>query len=58
MRSATRSPLYRGRHGYGKPTIDAMLGDAPATVTARYVHHLDVVLVAAADRVTKSITVV
>jgi hypothetical protein len=52
------SSHYRRRRwiaGFGKPVIDAMLGDAPAAVKARYVHHLDAVLVAAADRVTKSI---
>ena len=41
--------------GYSEPTIAAMLGHSAATVTSRYIHHLDVVLIAAADRVAAEI---
>lgn len=41
--------------GYAEPTIAAMLGHAAASVTSRYMHHLDSVLIAAADRVAQSI---
>ncbi|MBI0435432.1 site-specific integrase [Roseomonas sp. KE0001] len=37
--------------GYSEPTIAAMIGHSSGTMTGRYVHHLDAVLVAAADRV-------
>ncbi len=52
------------RHGFGsvagdlglsEPTIAALLGHAAGTVTSRYVHHLDEVLIAAADRVSEAI---
>jgi integrase len=41
--------------GYSEPTIAALLGHAAGSVTGRYVHHLDAVLVAAADRVSHTI---
>lgn len=44
-----------GDLGYSDSTIGAMLGHAGGTVTNRYVHHLDAVLVAAADRVSETI---
>ncbi|TXM64519.1 site-specific integrase [Methylobacterium sp. WL120] len=44
-----------GDLGYSDSTIGAMLGHAGSTVTSRYVHHLDAVLVAAADRVSEAI---
>lgn len=44
-----------GDLGYSDSTIGAMLGHAGSTVTSRYVHHLDTVLVAAADRVSETI---
>jgi len=37
--------------GFTESTIAAMLGHSRATVTARYVHHIDAVLVSAADQV-------
>jgi integrase len=44
-----------GDLGFTESTIAAMLGHAAGSVTSRYVHHLDCVLVAAADRVTERI---
>ena len=41
--------------GYTEPTIAAMLGHASASVTSRYIHHIDAALAAAADRVAKNI---
>lgn len=41
--------------GYTEATIAAMLGHAAGTTTSRYMHHLDSVLVAAADRVSTHI---
>jgi integrase len=41
--------------GYAEPTIAAMLGHAAGSVTSRYVHHLDGVLIAAADKVAKTV---
>ena len=41
--------------GYSEPTIAALIGHSSGTVTGRYVHHLDAVLVAAADRVAGEI---
>lgn len=40
---------------YTEPTIAAMLGHSTGSVTGRYIHHLDVVLVAAADRVSATV---
>lgn len=40
-----------GDLGYSEPTIAAMLGHKAATVTGRYVHIVDTVLIAAASRV-------
>ncbi|MFO1126342.1 MAG: tyrosine-type recombinase/integrase [Methylocystis sp.] len=37
--------------GFVESTIAAMLGHASGSVTSRYVHHLDAVLIAAADKV-------
>jgi integrase len=37
--------------GYAEPTIAALLGHATHSTTARYIHHLDGALVAAADAV-------
>nr|WP_036288906.1 site-specific integrase [Methylocystis sp. ATCC 49242] len=42
--------------GFAESTIAAMLGHAAGSVTARYVHHLDAVLIAAADRVAARIS--
>lgn len=44
-----------GDLGYSDSTIGAMLGHAGSTMTSRYVHHLDAVLIAAADRVSEAI---
>ncbi|MFM9276361.1 tyrosine-type recombinase/integrase, partial [Pseudarthrobacter sp. NKDBFgelt] len=41
--------------GYSEITIAALLGHSVRTVTSRYVHHLDAVLVAAADAVAAEI---
>jgi integrase len=44
-----------GDLGYTEPTIAALLGHAAGSLTSRYVHHLDSVLIAAADRVAEEI---
>lgn len=44
-----------GDLGFTESTIAAMLGHAAGSVTSRYVHHLDSVLVAAVDKVAKAI---
>jgi integrase len=44
-----------GDMGFTESTIAAMLGHAAGSVTSRYVHHLDSVLVAAADKVARAI---
>jgi integrase len=44
-----------GDAGYSEPTIAALLGHAAGTVTSRYTHILDTVLIAAADRVAAQI---
>jgi integrase len=44
-----------GDLGFTESTIAAMLGHAAGSVTSRYVHHLDTVLVAAADKVAAAI---
>ena len=44
-----------GDLGYTEPTIAAMLGHAAGSVTSRYIHHLDTVLIAAADKVAATI---
>jgi integrase len=44
-----------GDLGYTEPTIAAMLGHAAGSVTSRYIHHLDTVLIAAADKVAMTI---
>lgn len=44
-----------GDLGYSESTIGAMIGHAGHSITSRYIHHLDVVLIAAADRVSKVI---
>ncbi|WP_036287407.1 site-specific integrase [Methylosinus sp. PW1] len=44
-----------GDLGFSESTIKAMLGHAGGSVTSRYVHHLDSVLVAAADKVARAI---
>lgn len=44
-----------GDLGYTENTIAAMLGHAAGTVTSRYVHHLDAVLIAAADKVARTV---
>lgn len=41
--------------GFVESTIAAMLGHAAGSVTARHTHHLDSVLIAAADKVTRAI---
>jgi hypothetical protein len=40
---------------YSEPTIGALLGHASGTVTGRYTHVLDAVLIAAADRVAQTV---
>ena len=42
--------------GFSEPTIAAMLGHSRGTVTSRYVHHVDAVLVHAADVVASHIS--
>lgn len=44
-----------GDLGYSESTIGALLGHAAGTVTSKYVHHLDSVLIAAADAVAQTI---
>ena len=44
-----------GDLGLTEITIAALLGHAAATVTGRYIHHLDTALIAAADRVAARI---
>jgi integrase len=44
-----------GDLGFALPTISALLGHAAGSVTARYIHHLDTVLIAAADKVAREI---
>ncbi|MCW2283786.1 integrase [Rhodoblastus acidophilus] len=44
-----------GDLGYAEATIAAMVGHAKGSVTSKYIHHLDSVLVAAADNVAKTI---
>jgi integrase len=44
-----------GDLGYSEPTIAALLGHASGSVTGRYTHILDAVLIAAADRVANTI---
>jgi integrase len=46
-----------GDLGFTESTIAAMLGHAAGSVTSRYVHHLDSVLVAAANKVARAIHV-
>lgn len=41
--------------GYAEPTIAAMLGHSVHSITGRYIHHLDVALISAADRVTRHV---
>lgn len=44
-----------GDLGFTESTIAAMLGHAANTVTSRYVHHLDSVLIAAPDKVARTV---
>jgi integrase len=44
-----------GDLGFTESTIAAMLGHSAGSITSRYVHHLDTVLVAATDKVAKAI---
>lgn len=44
-----------GDLGFTESTIGAMLGHAAGSTTGRYIHHLDTVLVAAADKVARAI---
>jgi integrase len=44
-----------GDMGFSEPTIAALIGHAAGSVTGRYVHHLDAVLIAAADAVAQRI---
>ena len=44
-----------GDLGYSEHTIAALLGHSAGSVTSRYIHHLDPVLVAAADKVSRAI---
>ncbi len=41
--------------GFTLPTVAALLGHSTGTVTSNYVHHMDDVLIAAADKVGKEI---
>ncbi|MCY1381825.1 hypothetical protein D9M69_697820 [compost metagenome] len=41
-----------GDLGFTEITIAALLGHAAGNVTQRYIHHLDSVLIAAADKVS------
>lgn len=41
--------------GFTESTVSALLGHSAGTVTGRYIHHLDAVLVAAADQVAAAI---
>lgn len=41
--------------GYSELTIAALLGHASGSITSRYIHHVDGVLIAAADRVAAAI---
>lgn len=41
---------------FTEPTIAAMLGHSAGSVTQRYIHHLDSVLIAAADKVATAIS--
>jgi integrase len=41
--------------GCSEPTIAALLGHSRGTMTSRYIHHVDAVLLAAADRVAGAI---
>ncbi|MDT8277667.1 tyrosine-type recombinase/integrase [Roseomonas mucosa] len=44
-----------GDLGYSEPTIGALIGHSSGTVTSRYVHHLDAVLIAAANKVAEEV---
>lgn len=44
-----------GDLGVTEPTIAALLGHAAGSVTSRYVHHLDAVLIATVDKVATSV---
>lgn len=44
-----------GDLGMAESTIAALLGHSAGSVTSRYVHHLDTVLIAAADKVARTI---
>jgi integrase len=44
-----------GDLGFSESTIAALLGHAKGSVTSRYVHHLDSVLIGAADKVSSAI---
>lgn len=44
-----------GDLGFAEIMIGATIGQASGSVTSRYVHHLDAVLIAAADKVTRAI---
>jgi integrase len=41
--------------GFTESTVAALLGHAAGSVTSRYIHHLDSVLIAAADKVARTI---
>ncbi|AQR75079.1 site-specific integrase [Sphingomonas sp. LM7] len=41
--------------GYSEPTIGSMLGHSSSSITGRYIHQLDAVLIAAADRVANAV---
>jgi integrase len=44
-----------GDLGFSDSTIETLLGHATRSVTSKYVHRLDEVLIAAADRVCRTI---
>ena len=44
-----------GDLGYSDSTIETLLGHTAGTVTSKYIHRLDAVLVAAADKVARTI---
>jgi hypothetical protein len=41
--------------GYSEPTIGSMLGHRFSSITGRYIHQLDAVLIAAADKVADGV---
>jgi hypothetical protein len=44
-----------GDLGYSDSTIETLIGHTAGTVTSKYIHRLDSVLIAAADKVARTI---